>query len=143
MAVNLEDIKRMREEMEQDLKALDRVEKLLRDRSGSNTNGHRAARPAARKTAPKSQAPSKTSSVHTELIFPDNTPISLKDFVLKQIVDAGSRGIRPKDIVTAAISAGYTFSSKEIAASSISTAVRRMYKTDMLRKAGENYVYLQ
>ena len=128
------DIKRLRQEAERDLDALKRVEAML---AREKTNGN--------KTAPVTAEDVESGAADTippTKIAPKATA-GLQATVVNIMKERGPNGCRPRDVVAALRATGYPFKNAAVAASSVSTALKRLKERgDVEKKISGNYVWI-
>jgi hypothetical protein len=125
MSFKVSDIRRKKQALLEDLKALERVEAMFaadrRPRKGADSVPKEIA--SKQTVMPLQVEPHDAGSNGNQA-----ERGSLKSMVITALKNAGREGIRPKDIVAYVIGQGYPFSSDAVAASSISTALQRQFK---------------
>jgi hypothetical protein len=113
MTISSEEIKKLRRELERDLEALERVEKLLAKRSA-------------------------TMGQSLGVVVGSESP-RLMTQTLDAIRLAGTSGLRANEVVEALIEKGYPFKDKKKGASSVSTTLKRLVKKKQIEKVGKVY----
>ena len=116
------DISRLRQEAERDLEALKRVEAMLR-RNGNSTG--------------PSQDHKQQPPVEVKLGVNTGLKAKVGEIVKAYTVDGG---LRPKDILQEILSDGYSFSTRAVAASAVSAALKR-YGNKVQKKDDGHYVW--
>ena len=123
MPINELDIKHLTQEAERDLGALKRVQAML-DREKAKSNGNTVSDRILDTAVP-------------------GTTTGLKTTVVEILKASGSGGRRPRDIVAALKKRGYSFKSTAVAASSVSTALKRLKeKGDAEKNVNNHYVWI-
>jgi hypothetical protein len=130
-----EDIARMREELRKDLEALDRVERLFAERTGSSNN-HKStpglpAPPSVGLPAPPELGTPAGAAAH-----------GLKQLCILGLKMAGPMGAPPKDILAFCKSHGYSFTSDTNGSASITTALSRLIDDDKVRREDGRYFWV-
>ena len=127
-------IAKLRAELEKDLEALNRVERLLAER-----NGHT---PESQQLELESM-PIAPINLRREIKLPttDTTRHSLKELVIDGLQLAKEMGAWPRDIVNYCKGKGYQFTNPVSASASVSTALARMVQEGKVRKNDGRYYW--
>lgn len=132
MAVTMEDIARLRRELQDELETLSKFEALLKKRGLSD------------RSVPRLPAPTPI-----QIDDPENTQLSidgvnpnqkgtLKRLVI-QAIRSSAAALRPRDVVIAVKAEGYNFNSEASAAASVSTALQRLLESGLIEKSEGGY----
>ncbi|MBZ5647098.1 MAG: hypothetical protein LAN37_07745 [Acidobacteriia bacterium] len=127
--IELSEILRLKAEVAEDLRALERVERLLRRKSGNVSSTSASAEVSPHNIAQR--LPTRTGKK------PERG--QLKRQVISAIREAGPAGMRPKDVVAYVRGKGYTFRDDVVAASVVSTAIRRLFRDGALEQKEGKY----
>lgn len=142
MTITESDIERLKRELEDDLRAIQRVETIFSKRNSKPESAtasiQKAPTPAV---LPEAEKP-KVSQTSAELVLTEPARATfkgeLRGMVIEAIKAAGPAGIRPRDIVAKVEAAGYPFKNRDALASVVSTCVQRLWKRDnLVEKTGE------
>jgi|SRR5438477_12923823 len=131
MAVTQSDLRRIRQmkkELSEDLAALERVEHLLAHRNGNS------ASTLVTKDV-QEQKPKAKRGTHEKYRG------LLKQMIIDSVKAAGADGVRPKHVANIVSQRGYVFSSPNIGASIVSTALQRMLKHGQVDRVHGSYVW--
>lgn len=117
--MDIDQVRKLRQELERDLEAVRRVEILLNKRLAAS-----GIKPEATGTMPKQ---------HLE------QSVALTPLTLQVIKDSAPRGLRAMEVQSALTKRGYRFTSKEAGASSVATTLKRLVKQEKIVKHDKLY----
>jgi hypothetical protein len=122
MTISVEEIRKLRRELERDIEALNRVEALL---------ARTATQPLAERGGPGlTHASNDDAATENKKLTPQTIDV---------IRQAGPSGIRASEVVKELIKRGYEFTTKKAGASSVATTLKRLVRQKKIEKKDRLY----